>query len=229
MKKKPSFFAILPATVRYDENLSSSEKLFYAEITAMSEKEGYCWASNGYFARLYNVTNSTISSWVKGLKDKGHIIVKYQREGKQIVKREIYPIQKIKVPYSENRKGVVRKSEEGYSENRKENNTRVNNTSISLKEEKKGERDSNNATVDVPESIEEVKQYAKLNGISEHVADNFYAYYSESGWCFPRGNNMIPVANWKAKFQNDINRGFHVQKPKKIVDDSGLTAEELSL
>src|SRR5690554_5037423 len=117
MKDKPNFYAVIPATVRYDESLSSSEKLFYAEITAMSQKEGYCWASNSYFSELYGVANSTVSSWVAGLKDKGHIIVEYERSGKNIDKRLIYPIQKIDYPYSENQKGVFRKSEGGYSEN----------------------------------------------------------------------------------------------------------------
>ena len=36
--QKPSFYAVIPSTVRYDERLSSSEKLFYAEITAINDQ-----------------------------------------------------------------------------------------------------------------------------------------------------------------------------------------------
>lgn len=126
---KPSFYAVIPASVRYDPSLSSSEKLFYAEITAMAEQQGYCWASNSYFADLYDVKNPTISMWVKNLKKQNHIVVEYQREGKQIKSRRIYPIQKIEIPPSENRKGGSQKIERGWSENRKENGTSNNTTS----------------------------------------------------------------------------------------------------
>jgi hypothetical protein len=130
MKSKPNYFSVIPASVRYDENISSSEKLFYSEITAMSNKEGYCWASNSYFSELYKVSKSTVSMWVKNLEMQGHIILKYERNGKQILKREIYPIQKIGIGWSENLKGGSQKIGIGWSENLKDNNTSNNNTSI---------------------------------------------------------------------------------------------------
>ncbi len=45
MENKPNFYAILPATVRYDERLNAIQKLFYAEISALSTKEKRCWAT----------------------------------------------------------------------------------------------------------------------------------------------------------------------------------------
>jgi len=132
MSEKPNFYSVIPATVRYDTNLSSSEKLFYSELTAMSNSQGFCWASNSYFSELYNVSKSTVSLWIKKLESKNHIKVFYQKEGKQIVKREIYPIQKIERGWSENQKGGSQKIERGWSENRKENNTSINNTSINI-------------------------------------------------------------------------------------------------
>lgn len=68
-------FAIIPATVRYDKNLSPNSKLLYGEITALCSKEGFCWASNRYFADLYSVTNRSITKWVKELSDNGYIFV----------------------------------------------------------------------------------------------------------------------------------------------------------
>src|SRR5690625_3137018 len=90
MNNKPSYYAILPASVRYDQNLSSSEKLFFAELTALAEKEGYCWASNKYFAELYSVSRSTVSGWVTSLRENGHIVVKLDKKGKEIIGRRIY-------------------------------------------------------------------------------------------------------------------------------------------
>src|SRR5690625_7547701 len=87
MTDKPNYYAIIPASIRYDKKLSSSEKLFYAEITALSNQYGHCWASNKYFSKLYAVSTSTISSWVSKLKKENHINVEYKKEGKQIKKR----------------------------------------------------------------------------------------------------------------------------------------------
>lgn len=128
---KPSFYAVLPASVRYDEKLGSSEKLFYAEITAMSEKEGYCWASNSYFSELYGVSKNTITRWVTNLKERGHIVVNIIRDGKEIKRREIYPIQKIDDTYPQKSKGGTNKNlGRGTHKNGEENTTRFNTTRV---------------------------------------------------------------------------------------------------
>ena len=60
-KDQPSYYAIVPANVRYDKRLSANQKLLYGEITALCNKTGECWASNKYFAELYEVSNTSIS------------------------------------------------------------------------------------------------------------------------------------------------------------------------
>ena len=57
--EKPGFYAILPSPVRYDRRLSASEKVFFAEITALSDQCGYCYAGNGYFSELYDTSDRT--------------------------------------------------------------------------------------------------------------------------------------------------------------------------
>lgn len=47
--EKPNYYAVLPACVRYDDRLKPAEKLLFAELTSLSQAEGYSWASNGYF------------------------------------------------------------------------------------------------------------------------------------------------------------------------------------
>jgi hypothetical protein len=63
----------------------------YGEITAMSAKEGYCWASNKYFASLYGVDKRTITRWVTNLKDCGFISIDfiYYTYSKRVKKRKI--------------------------------------------------------------------------------------------------------------------------------------------
>ena len=73
MAESPNFYAIIPANVRYDKELCANAKLLYGEITSLCNKEGYCWATNSHFAELYNVSNKSISSWVKQLVQKGYI------------------------------------------------------------------------------------------------------------------------------------------------------------
>ena len=64
---KRGYYAILPANVRYDKNLTPNAKLLYAEITALCNKEGYCWATNEYFADLYSMSKSSISRNISSL------------------------------------------------------------------------------------------------------------------------------------------------------------------
>lgn len=91
MKERPNYYAILTADVRYDKELRANEKLLFAEITALSNKTGVCWANNRYFGELYGVSPRTVSTWVANLKDRGYIDVHYiNKEGsKEILRREI--------------------------------------------------------------------------------------------------------------------------------------------
>tara|TARA_R110000765_G_scaffold136008_3_gene235139 strand:+ start:3711 stop:4358 length:648 start_codon:yes stop_codon:yes gene_type:complete len=85
---KPSYYAIIPAEVRYSD-LKPNAKLLYGEITALSSKEGYCFATNNYFAKLYNVTKNTISLWVSQLNNQGFVSVELIKKGEQITERRI--------------------------------------------------------------------------------------------------------------------------------------------
>lgn len=91
MNEKPGYYAIIPADVRYHEKLSDGAKLLYCEITALSNKNGYCWASNDYFSRLYSVSISTIKRRLQALEELGFIkrIVKYKEGTTEVEKRFI--------------------------------------------------------------------------------------------------------------------------------------------
>tara|TARA_R100000742_G_C4277902_1_gene100170 strand:- start:2069 stop:2695 length:627 start_codon:yes stop_codon:yes gene_type:complete len=89
--EKPNYYAILSAEVRYDNNLRPNTKLLYAEITALSNITGECFASNRYFSNLYNKSKGAISGWISELVKYGYIQVRYTyKEGtKEIEHRYI--------------------------------------------------------------------------------------------------------------------------------------------
>lgn len=73
ISEKPGFDANLPADVRYDSSLSPMARLIYAEIRALSSKLGFCWATNGYFARVFEIDERSVMRCLKQLKENNYI------------------------------------------------------------------------------------------------------------------------------------------------------------
>lgn len=122
MLEQPSYYAIIPANVRYAD-ITPNAKLLYGEITALSSKNGCCSASNEYFANLYNVSKISISKWISELVKNGFIAseITYKEGSKEILNRYL---RIVKYPIKENLIPPIK-------EKFKENNTSIfNNTSI---------------------------------------------------------------------------------------------------
>ena len=130
MDEKPNYYAIIPADVRYDEKLKLGEKMMYGEITALSKKNGICYASNNYFAKLYNVSPQAISKWIKNLEKNNYVSISYEKDGKAITKRNISMVSTQVDRVSTEVEGGINSGLEGYQQEIKENNTSNNNTSI---------------------------------------------------------------------------------------------------
>lgn len=90
--KAPSYYAIITADVRYHERLSDSEKLLFAELTALSSKWGYATASNAYLAKLFHTSERTISRRISNLAAEGFVKIELEREGNKMVQRKIIVI-----------------------------------------------------------------------------------------------------------------------------------------
>lgn len=177
---KPNYYSILPANVRYDNTLRPNEKILYSEITALTQKNGECYAGNKYFAELYDVKENAIATWIKHLKEKKYIDIEYEykENTKEILKRiiKIGGIQKDTTRYSNECLGGIQKGED-------------NNTSINNKKEIYKERKFKKPT------IEEIKEYidAKKLNINPY---SFYEYFEVGNWKDSKGNQ---VKNWKQK------------------------------
>lgn len=119
MEEKPNYYAIIPANVRYDKKLKAMERLLYAEITALCNKEGYCWATNSYFANLYETAKETISRYISHLVVCGYIKTKIIKNDKNGIEKRIIQISR----------GIDETVMPPIDETVKENNININNTS----------------------------------------------------------------------------------------------------
>lgn len=81
MGSKPNYWAVLPAQVRYDANLPPNAKLLYAEISALTNEKGYCYAGNEYFQGLYSLSERTIFRLLRALEIGGYIRIQSSRQG----------------------------------------------------------------------------------------------------------------------------------------------------
>ncbi len=86
-ENRPSFYAVIPAQVRYCKGLEPNAKLLYGEITALCSREGYCWATNRYLYELYDVSERSIQNWLSALVREGFIRVEVTTKGAQTVRK----------------------------------------------------------------------------------------------------------------------------------------------
>ena len=126
--EKPGYYSVIPSHVGYDEDLKPMEIIMYGELTALANFYGYSYATNSYFAKLYNVHKNTVSLWINKLKNKGYIRVEIIRnENNEIEQRKIY----INTPYQQkDLEGYQQKDLDPINKNLKGNSTSINITSM---------------------------------------------------------------------------------------------------
>jgi len=175
MKNQPNYYAIISAEVRYDKNLTANSKLLYAEITALLNMNGECFATNKYFANLYGKSIVTISKWVSELVANGYVSTYYTyKQGTKEIDRRYISILKG---------GIKEKEGEGIKENFKDNNTSINNN-ITY---------SNNKVRFKKPTIIEIKEYCteRKNNVD---SETFYHFYESKDWKIGKGK----MKNWKS-------------------------------
>lgn len=130
MSDQPSYYSIITANVRYDNELTDSEKILFSEITALSNKNGYCSSTNNYFSNLYDVAKETISRRISKLNQRGYIKLEIIKKGKAVKQRRIYPLTQTSIPIEGSVNSPIDNSvNTPIDANVKENNTSINITS----------------------------------------------------------------------------------------------------
>lgn len=196
MEDKRSYYAVIPANVRYDKSLPSSAKLLYGEVSALCNQNGFCWAENCYFAELYDVSDRTIQAWINALVNSGYLYRNFllTDDGKKTTKRCLSIVE-----MSPDFMGVRKKLRGGYEENfmggmkktspiiLQENNTCEYNSTIRRVEEGRNSKQFQKPRID------EVQSYCaeRQNNVDPEA---FWNFYESKGW---RVGNQ-PMKNWKA-------------------------------
>lgn len=88
--KKPTYDINIPASVRFDTELCLAARMLYGEINALCDERGYCWASNQYFAQLYQVKRKAVSRWIQQLEERHYVRVEIDPTQGNL--RQIYPV-----------------------------------------------------------------------------------------------------------------------------------------
>jgi len=167
--QKPNYYAVIPADVRYNKNLSPNSKLLYAEITALCNMNGKCTASTQYFATLYNVSKTSIQNWLKCLVDNKFITrTTIFKEGtKEILSRHI--------------KLIKQPTQNKFRDN---TNININNTNLT---------DSNKKARFKKPSVDDIVDYCKERN-NNIDAEAFIDFYESKDWKI--GKNKMK--DWKA-------------------------------
>lgn len=240
MSEKPNLFAIIPAKVRYDKNLRANEKLLYGELTALTNKHGYCFASNNYFAELYEVTPQAISRWINNLKKQGYITIEYTYKSgtKEIDKRLIKLVSTNGLgvstndsEVSTNDSKVSTKSSEvstndlgGYQQKVKGNNINTNNINTNninniYSEDNSKIKSKTTSKRFIKPTIEEITDYCAQNDLKIDC-ERFYDYYESNDWHV--GKNKMK--NWKATARN-WNRNNYSNSNNKNASNSTIRTD----
>lgn len=65
------YYINIPSKVLHNKNLKPNSKILYGEIARLSQKDGYCYASNKYLGELLNIKEKSVSRLLKELKESG--------------------------------------------------------------------------------------------------------------------------------------------------------------
>ena len=187
-------YLLLPVPAVDDPRLNDGAVLLLAEIMALANNTGYCYASNAYLRQKRRVSQSTLTNQLGMLKQCGYVKVEIIKNADGSVKeRRIYPYCLDFTPYTEKPGEVCQNLgippavnlALPLPENWQENNISMNNISKNNRERVRESR---------PESVEAVRAYCqeRNNGVDPEA---FWDYYEANGW---KQGGKAPIKDWKA-------------------------------
>ena len=229
MAEKKSYFAIIPANVRYDDELSANAKLLYGEITALCNEKGYCWASNDYFSQLYGKSTRTIRRWIGDLINKDYIKSEISKEdGNKRLISVADPLRtKMSIPKDKN--VLTPKDKNVPHNNTIMNNTVNSNSYIESSNSNREEYKKNKGKPHTPKktygkyknvllSDDEYKLLIEQYGNPEKLIERLDRYKEKSGKKY--NSDYIAITDWvvealkedKAKKKPEIDSTYDIEE-----------------
>lgn len=210
-QQQPGYYSILTASVRYDKDLNANEKILFSEITALSNKYGYCTASNKYFSNLFQADERSIRRWVSNLKQHGYIKINLITKDKEIIARRIYP---MSGGGDRNVRGYGQKCPEGGDRNVLYNNT-SNNNILSGKEPDTTPEPEEKENSEFTKKTSDSKKSKTTSKTEDIPYDRVIKYLNAKAGTNYRATNKATQRLIKARF----NEGMTTKDFKKVIDN----------
>lgn len=230
-EQQRSYYAIIPANVRYDKDLAPNAKLLYGEITALCNEKGYCWASNQYFAELYGVSVLSIKRWVNSLVTKGYVYrtLTHKPNSKEVDKRILSIDGGIKIDTTSVQKCYdpsIKNDTSSSIKNDTDNNTSINNTFNNKKDvythkHKFGEYHHVLLTEDEYERLKDL--YGGYKQVEEHIKI-LDEYIETSGKSYK--NHSLVLQKWVHDEWTKRNKNNPVKLDSKFYTQENTLSDE---
>ncbi len=211
LEQQPGYYSILTASVRYDKDLNANEKILFSEITALSNKYGYCTASNKYFSNLFQADERSIRRWVSNLKQHGYIKINLITKDKEIIARRIYP---MSGGGDRNVRGYGQKCPEGGDRNVLYNNT-SNNNILSGKEPDPTPEPEEKENAEITQKTSDSQKSETTSKTDNIPYDRVIKYLNAKAGTNYRATNKATQRLIKARF----NEGMTTKDFKKVIDN----------
>lgn len=207
---RQGYYAVIPADVRYDDRLPANAKLLYGEISALIGKDGFCFASNQYFADIYGFTPVTVARLVSKLEETGYIKREVERDKSGHVSRrklyltvsmpDVHPLNNFDNTPQQN-------CGEGLNKNDKDTDTSITDIEKENKKEK-AEGSSSKRTPLTDKQLRELFIVWIGNNAAPHWTknDKNTLYFALDGFYAPRANKKQEPARTAAAFTALSNR-----------------------
>lgn len=193
MQKRDFKGVWIPKEIWLSTDLKVMEKLILVEIDSLDNEDG-CFASNEHFSKFFSLSKNRCSEIIKSLEKKGYIKIDYiYQEGSKAISRRVIRCVRNIDGGVRNIDNPIRKTEEGYSENREDNNTSFSNTFSNTSNKKDIVEQSSTA----PLPYEEIVQY-----LNQKTGKNF------------KHTSKVTQRHIRARFAE----GFTVNDFKQVID-----------
>lgn len=186
-------YGLLPRKIMCDKSLSATSKLIYVELSSLCAARGYCWATNGHLAKIFNLSIATVSDAIRRLEKYIYI------EDRASFKRKIW-VHILKNQPSRKLEGCHQR-----------------NLMVNLQEKAKHNNINNNNINNIETHI------SFLSKLPREVVDEFIKKFNVSekqliakaesllDWCEANGKQK---KNYKAFLRNAIRKDFGERGPE---------------